>query len=72
MSFQLISKENIIIDFKFKTTFSSGELRIFQESAVAKHFIALSTNGPKVIDFGIDPKNMFEFWDWVGGRYSLW
>jgi len=42
------------------------------ESAVAKHFIALSTNGPKVSEFGIDANNMFEFWDWVGGRYSLW
>nr|CAC83782.1 phosphoglucose isomerase-2 [Danio rerio] len=41
-------------------------------SAVAKHFVALSTNGPKVKDFGIDPENMFEFWDWVGGRYSPW
>lgn len=41
-------------------------------SAVAKHFVALSTNGPKVKEFGIDEKNMFEFWDWVGGRYSLW
>ncbi|CAG0904792.1 unnamed protein product [Cyprideis torosa] len=40
--------------------------------AVAKHFIALSTNGPKVKEFGIDEKNMFGFWDWVGGRYSLW
>ncbi|ETE65193.1 Glucose-6-phosphate isomerase, partial [Ophiophagus hannah] len=43
-----------------------------QPSAVAKHFAALSTNGPKVKDFGIDTANMFEFWDWVGGRYSLW
>ncbi|KAK7084693.1 hypothetical protein SK128_021443 [Halocaridina rubra] len=42
------------------------------ESAVAKHFVALSTNGPKVKAFGIDEANMFEFWDWVGGRYSLW
>ena len=41
-------------------------------SAVAKHFVALSTNGPEVSKFGIDTKNMFEFWDWVGGRYSLW
>ncbi|KAK3581099.1 hypothetical protein CHS0354_033888 [Potamilus streckersoni] len=41
-------------------------------SAIAKHFVALSTNGPKVKEFGIDEKNMFEFWDWVGGRYSLW
>ncbi|XP_037581583.1 glucose-6-phosphate isomerase-like [Dermacentor silvarum] len=39
---------------------------------VAKHFVALSTNAPKVREFGIDEKNMFEFWDWVGGRYSLW
>jgi glucose-6-phosphate isomerase len=39
---------------------------------VAKHFVALSTNGPKVREFGIDEANMFEFWDWVGGRYSLW
>ncbi|MEV4685734.1 glucose-6-phosphate isomerase [Streptomyces kurssanovii] len=38
--------------------------------AVAKHFVALSTNGEKVSDFGIDTANMFEFWDWVGGRYS--
>ena len=41
-------------------------------SAVAKHFVALSTNTVKVKDFGIDEANMFEFWDWVGGRYSLW
>ncbi|XP_072948305.1 glucose-6-phosphate isomerase [Epargyreus clarus] len=41
-------------------------------SAVAKHFVALSTNGEKVTAFGIDSKNMFGFWDWVGGRYSLW
>ncbi|MFJ3929614.1 MULTISPECIES: glucose-6-phosphate isomerase [unclassified Streptomyces] len=38
--------------------------------AVAKHFVALSTNAGKVADFGIDTANMFEFWDWVGGRYS--
>ena len=44
-----------------------------KESAVAKHFVALSTNKSKVADFGIDAENnMFEFWDWVGGRYSLW
>lgn len=41
------------------------------ESAVAKHFVALSTNAEAVADFGIDPANMFAFWDWVGGRYSL-
>jgi glucose-6-phosphate isomerase len=40
------------------------------ESAVAKHFVALSTNAEKVAEFGIDTQNMFEFWDWVGGRYS--
>ncbi|MGB5985389.1 MAG: glucose-6-phosphate isomerase [Desulfobacterales bacterium] len=39
---------------------------------VAKHFVALSTNREKVAQFGIDAENMFEFWDWVGGRYSLW
>lgn len=40
------------------------------QDAVAKHFVALSTNAGKVADFGIDTANMFEFWDWVGGRYS--
>jgi glucose-6-phosphate isomerase len=42
------------------------------EKAVARHFVALSTNTAEVKKFGIDPGNMFEFWDWVGGRYSLW
>ncbi|MCB0166560.1 MAG: glucose-6-phosphate isomerase, partial [Anaerolineae bacterium] len=42
------------------------------EAAIAKHFAALSTNSSAVTKFGIDPDNMFEFWDWVGGRYSLW
>lgn len=42
------------------------------EKAIAKHFVALSTNQKGVEAFGIDPENMFEFWDWVGGRYSLW
>lgn len=41
------------------------------ESAVAKHFVAVSTNTDAVREFGIDPQNMFEFWDWVGGRYSF-
>ncbi|MDI1453263.1 glucose-6-phosphate isomerase [Streptomyces sp. ATE26] len=41
------------------------------EKAVARHFVALSTNAEKVTGFGIDPDNMFEFWDWVGGRYSF-
>ncbi len=42
------------------------------EEAVAKHFVALSTNAKEVARFGIDVANMFQFWDWVGGRYSLW
>lgn len=41
------------------------------EQHIKKHFIALSTNTEKVVEFGIDPENMFVFWDWVGGRYSL-
>ena len=47
-------------------------LKSAKKTDVAKHFIALSTNRKKVEEFGIDPDNMFEFWDWVGGRYSLW
>ena len=43
-----------------------------KESHIAKHFVALSTNEKEVLRFGIDSKNMFAFWDWVGGRYSLW
>lgn len=43
-----------------------------EESDIAKHFVALSTNSQAVSKFGIDTENMFEFWDWVGGRYSLW
>ena len=46
--------------------------RVKDPSAVAKHFVAISTNSPKVAEFGIDTANMFEFWDWVGGRYSIW
>ena len=42
------------------------------EAAIAQHFVALSTNGRAVADFGIDPDTMFQFWDWVGGRYSVW
>ncbi len=44
----------------------------FDKEAVKKHFVAISTNKEKVTEFGIDTANMFEFWDWVGGRYSLW
>lgn len=42
------------------------------EAHIAKHFVALSTNAEDVVKFGIAPENMFVFWDWVGGRYSLW
>jgi glucose-6-phosphate isomerase len=41
-------------------------------SHIARHFVAVSTNRAKVVEFGIDEANMFRFWDWVGGRYSLW
>ena len=43
-----------------------------EEKDIEKHFAAVSTNAQKVTEFGIDPKNMFLFWDWVGGRYSVW
>ena len=42
------------------------------EKHIKKHFVAVSTNEKEVVKFGIDPENMFVFWDWVGGRYSLW
>jgi glucose-6-phosphate isomerase len=45
--------------------------RLGSDSAVAKHFVAVSTNAQRVSEFGIDPANMFGFWDWVGGRYSM-
>ncbi|MCI3270960.1 glucose-6-phosphate isomerase [Streptomyces cylindrosporus] len=55
------------------TSARSWLLRAFDgdDKAVARHFVALSTNAGKVTEFGIDPDNMFEFWDWVGGRYSF-
>ena len=46
--------------------------RAKDEAAIAKHFVAISTNEREVTAFGIAPENMFVFWDWVGGRYSLW
>ena len=46
--------------------------RLGDEAAVARHFVAVSTNADAVAAFGIRTENMFEFWDWVGGRYSLW
>ncbi len=45
---------------------------VHNEEHIGKHFVAVSTNKKAVSNFGIDPENMFEFWDWVGGRYSLW
>jgi len=45
---------------------------LVDQQAVNKHFVAISTNHKKAIEFGIDPNNIFEFWDWVGGRFSLW
>ncbi|MCC8165702.1 MAG: glucose-6-phosphate isomerase [Planctomycetes bacterium] len=46
--------------------------KLKDKKAIAKHFVALSTNEAEVVKFGIDPAYMFEFWDWVGGRYSSW
>jgi glucose-6-phosphate isomerase len=46
--------------------------RLGTDAAVARHFVAVSTNAEAVSEFGIDPANMFVFWDWVGGRYSMW
>jgi glucose-6-phosphate isomerase len=51
---------------------AGGEGKGTVKSPVAKHFVAVSTNETAVREFGIDPANMFGFWDWVGGRYSLW
>jgi glucose-6-phosphate isomerase len=45
--------------------------KLGSEAAIAKHFVAVSTNHERVTEFGIDPANMFGFWDWVGGRYSM-
>jgi len=59
------------IDFpfaNFELLVRTGKLYKF----IANHFAALSTNEKEVVKFGIDKQNMFEFWDWVGGRYSLW
>ena len=47
-------------------------LKEAEENAISRHFVAVSTNEVKVSGFGIDPQNMFIFWDWVGGRYSVW
>ncbi|MBN2751655.1 MAG: glucose-6-phosphate isomerase [Rhodospirillaceae bacterium] len=54
------------------TTARDWLIRHLGEAAVAQHFVAVSTNAEAVSAFGINPHNMFAFWDWVGGRYSLW
>lgn len=54
------------------TSARSWFLKKASQADVAKHFVAVSTNAEAVAAFGIDTRNMFEFWDWVGGRYSLW
>ena len=54
----------------FKTKSVIQNFFLGSEGAVAKHFVALSTNAVKVKDFGIDEKNMFGFWDWVGGKFQ--
>ena len=54
-----------------KKWFLQGAGRVTEDD-IAKHFVAVSTNEDEVRKFGIDPVNMFRFWDWVGGRYSLW
>ncbi len=54
-----------------KQWFLEGAGRVTEDD-IAKHFVAVSTNETAVKEFGIDPENMFRFWDWVGGRYSLW
>ena len=45
--------------------------KLGDERAIRRHFVAVSTNAEEVAKFGIDPQNMFGFWDWVGGRYSM-
>jgi len=51
---------------------NNNNINLDEKEMVRKHFVALSTNEPEVTKFGIDKEHMFEFWDWVGGRYSLW
>ncbi|MDT0403596.1 MULTISPECIES: glucose-6-phosphate isomerase [Streptomyces] len=70
--FIIASKTFTTIETVTNATSARGWLlsALKDEAAVAKHFVALSTNAEKVAGFGIDTANMFEFWDWVGGRYS--
>ena len=62
----------ILKDIFFQNKIYLSILFLGSEEAVAKHFVALSTNAVKVKDFGIDEKNMFGFWDWVGGKFQNW
>ncbi|MFJ7180654.1 glucose-6-phosphate isomerase [Streptomyces massasporeus] len=64
------SARSWLLDALAGGTSRSSEAESGGEKAVARHFVALSTNAEKVAEFGIDTANMFEFWDWVGGRYS--
>ncbi|MGW0577039.1 glucose-6-phosphate isomerase [Streptomyces sp. NPDC002920] len=70
--FVIASKTFTTIETITNATSARGWLldALGDQAAVAQHFVALSTNAEKVADFGIDTANMFEFWDWVGGRYS--
>lgn len=70
----LIASKTFTTQETMTNAFSARDwfLKSAQEKDVAKHFVALSTNEQQVVAFGIDKSNMFEFWDWVGGRYSLW
>ncbi|MEU1937189.1 glucose-6-phosphate isomerase [Streptomyces coeruleorubidus] len=70
--FVIASKTFTTIETVTNATSARGWLldALGDDAAVAKHFVALSTNAEKVAEFGIDTANMFEFWDWVGGRYS--
>ncbi|MHA8066182.1 glucose-6-phosphate isomerase [Aquirufa sp. ROCK2-A2] len=71
----LIASKTFTTQETMANAFSAREwfLRVAKDdSAVSKHFVALSTNKEQVEKFGIDSANMFVFWDWVGGRYSLW
>jgi glucose-6-phosphate isomerase len=71
----MIASKTFTTQETMTNAFSAREwfLKHARDSAhVAKHFVAISTNTAKVREFGISPENMFVFWDWVGGRYSLW
>jgi len=71
----MIASKSFTTQETMTNAFSAREWFLEQagdQAHVAAHFVALSTNAEKVVEFGIDKENMFEFWDWVGGRYSLW